>query len=64
MNDPDPHHRIAPDAARAASRRIAGHVRRTPLWRLPGAALGVNCAELWQAAVPYPAMSAINDHSS
>ncbi len=31
----------------AAARRIAGHVRRTPLMRLPGAALGVACAELW-----------------
>jgi threonine dehydratase len=31
----------------AAARRIAGHVRRTPLLRLPGAALGVTCAELW-----------------
>jgi len=31
----------------AAAARIAGHVRRTPLWRLPGAALGLDCAELW-----------------
>ncbi|GCL62096.1 threonine/serine dehydratase [Pseudaquabacterium pictum] len=31
----------------AAAARIAGHVRRTPLLRLPGAALGVDCAELW-----------------
>jgi threonine dehydratase len=30
-----------------ARRRIAGDVRRTPLMRLPGAALGVPCAELW-----------------
>jgi threonine dehydratase len=36
----------APDIADAA-RRIAGHVRRTPLMRLPGSALGVDCAELW-----------------
>jgi threonine dehydratase len=31
----------------AAAQRIAGHVRRTPLLRLPGAALGVNVAEVW-----------------
>jgi threonine dehydratase len=31
----------------AAAERIAGDVRRTPLLRLPGAALGVACAELW-----------------
>lgn len=30
-----------------AVRRIAGHVHRTPLLRLPGAALGVDVAELW-----------------
>jgi threonine dehydratase len=30
-----------------AAERIAGDVRRTPLLRLPGAALGVACAELW-----------------
>lgn len=35
------------DSIRAAQQRIAGHVRRTPLLRLPGAALGVDCAELW-----------------
>ena len=34
-------------AIHAAAARIAGHVRRTPLLRLPGAALGVDCAELW-----------------
>ena len=34
---------VDPDAIRAAQRRIAGHVRRTPLMRLPGAALGVRC---------------------
>jgi threonine dehydratase len=38
---------IDPAAIRAAAQRIAGHVRRTPLLRLPGAALGVDCAELW-----------------
>ncbi|MEO7058065.1 MAG: threonine/serine dehydratase [Caldimonas sp.] len=31
----------------AASRRIAADVRRTPLLRLPGAQLGIDCAELW-----------------
>ena len=31
----------------AAATRIAGYVRRTPLLRLPGAHLGVACAELW-----------------
>ena len=31
----------------AAQRRIAADVRRTPLWRLPGAALGLGVAELW-----------------
>jgi threonine dehydratase len=30
-----------------ARRRIAGHVRHTPLWRLPGRALGLSCAEVW-----------------
>ncbi|MDP1902183.1 MAG: threonine/serine dehydratase [Rubrivivax sp.] len=39
--------RIDAEAIRAAARRIAGHVRRTPVLRLPGAALGVACAELW-----------------
>jgi threonine dehydratase len=31
----------------AAQARIAGDIRRTPLWRLPGAALGLACAEVW-----------------
>ena len=31
----------------AAQRRIANDVRHTPLWRLPGAALGLDVAELW-----------------
>ncbi len=35
------------DAIRAAARRIAADVRRTPLWRLPGAALGLDLAEVW-----------------
>ena len=30
-----------------AAVRIAGHARRTPLLRLPGAALGVDCGEIW-----------------
>lgn len=35
------------DAVRAAQQRIAGDVRRTPLWRLPGASLGLDVAEVW-----------------
>lgn len=31
----------------AAQARIAGDIRHTPLWRLPGAALGLPVAELW-----------------
>jgi threonine dehydratase len=31
----------------AAARRIAGDIRHTPLWRLPGRQLGVDVAELW-----------------
>jgi threonine dehydratase len=31
----------------AAHARIAGDIRHTPLLRLPGAALGIDCAELW-----------------
>ena len=38
---------ITRELIRAAQQRIAGHVRRTPLLRLPGAALGLDCAELW-----------------
>lgn len=34
------------DSLLAARRRIAGDVRRTPLWRLPGAALGLDLAEV------------------
>ncbi|MBN9410070.1 MAG: threonine/serine dehydratase [Burkholderiales bacterium] len=45
---PVPH---VPDAAtiRRAHAAIARHgvVRETPLWKLPGASLGVNCAEVW-----------------
>lgn len=35
------------DAVRAAARRIAADVRRTPLWRLPGRELGIEGVELW-----------------
>jgi threonine dehydratase len=35
------------DAIAAAQRRIAADVRHTPLWRIPGPALGVPVAELW-----------------
>ena len=38
---------VNPQTIIAAQARIAGDVRRTPLLRLPGAALGVDCAELW-----------------
>ncbi|MDB5898135.1 MAG: threonine dehydratase biosynthetic (Threonine deaminase)-like protein, partial [Ramlibacter sp.] len=24
-----------------------GFIRRTPLWKLPGSALGISCAEIW-----------------
>ena len=39
------------DAVAQAAQRFAadgrGFVRRTPLWQLPGAALGVDCAQVW-----------------
>ena len=38
---------INPQTIIAAQVRINGDVRRTPLLRLPGAPLGVGCAELW-----------------
>ena len=38
---------VNPQSILAAQARIAADVRRTPLLRLPGAALGVACAELW-----------------
>jgi threonine dehydratase len=44
---PAPHSEVNPHSIRAAQARIAADVRRTPLLRLPGAALGVPCAELW-----------------
>ena len=38
---------VTPAAIAAAAERIAPHVRRTPLLRLPGAALGLPGIELW-----------------
>ena len=38
---------VNPQTILVAQARIAADVRRTPLLRLPGAALGVACAELW-----------------
>ncbi len=38
---------ITPASIRAAARRIAADVRRTPLMRLPGAALGLDVDQLW-----------------
>jgi threonine dehydratase len=38
---------ITPASITVARQRIVGDIRHTPLWRLPGAALGVPCAELW-----------------
>ena len=39
------------DEIRAAARRLQDHplkfLRRTPLWQLPGQALGIDCAEVW-----------------
>ena len=35
------------DDIRAAAARIAGDVRRTPLWKLPGRAFGLDLAEVW-----------------
>ncbi|ROZ72094.1 threonine/serine dehydratase [Ramlibacter sp. WS9] len=36
------------ESANARFREGYGHfIRRTPLWQLPGAALGVECAEVW-----------------
>jgi threonine dehydratase len=37
---------ITPDDILAAAERIRGDVRPTPLWRLPGAALGLDVAEV------------------
>jgi threonine dehydratase len=38
---------IRRDTIEAAARRIAGDIRHTPLWRVPGRQLGVDVAELW-----------------
>src|SRR5512137_1595770 len=38
---------ITPDDILAAAERIHGDVRATPLWRLPGASLGLEIAEVW-----------------
>src|SRR5512137_2839015 len=38
---------ITPDDILAAAERIHGDVRATPLWRLPGASLGLDVAEVW-----------------
>ena len=35
------------DTIRAAALRIAADVHQTPLWRLRGAAFGIDCAEVW-----------------
>ena len=39
------------EAIAAAARRFAadgrGFIRRTPLWKLPGAAFGIDCREVW-----------------
>lgn len=43
----DAHTQVNPQTIAAAAQRIAADVRRTPLLRLPGAQLGVDCAELW-----------------
>ena len=47
MSDTDPFLPIGRDEIAAARTRIAGDVRRTPLLRLPGRELGIDCAELW-----------------
>jgi len=46
MNADHPHS-VTPADIEAAARRIAGHVRHTPVLRLPGRTLGVNCSEIW-----------------
>lgn len=42
---------MTPDAIAAASARLASEfphfIRRTPLWKLPGRALGLDCEEVW-----------------
>jgi threonine dehydratase len=46
-NDADHHHDISRADIESARRRIAGDVRHTPLMRVPGSQLGIDCAELW-----------------
>jgi threonine dehydratase len=43
----EPANPINPAVILEAQQRLQGHIRRTPLLKLPGAALGVDCAELW-----------------
>ena len=43
----DIHDLVNPQTVLFAQQRIAADIRRTPLLRLHGAALGVDCAELW-----------------
>jgi threonine dehydratase len=38
---------IQRDTIEAAARRIAGDIRHTPLWRMPGRQLGIDVAEIW-----------------
>ena len=45
--DADTPTHITPGDIATARRRIADDVRRTPLMRLPGRSLGIDCAELW-----------------
>jgi len=47
MNEADPFLPITREEIAAARKRIAGDIRRTPLMRLPGRQLGIDCAELW-----------------
>lgn len=44
---PEPPLAVDRAAIETARLRIAGHVRRTPLWRLPGAVLGLEVTEVW-----------------
>ena len=47
MSDADPFEPITREEISAARARIAGDIRRTPLMRIPGRELGIDCAELW-----------------
>ncbi len=46
MSEEEPHD-ISPGDILEAQRRIAADVRTTPILKLPGHALGVDCAEVW-----------------